>query len=195
MIGSQKVQMQKPKKILDIGCGEKKYPGSIGIDVRKTKQADIVANIEKGLPFKDNGFDLVYSSHTLEHIDPKKLVFVIEEIWRITKPSGIIKITVPHFSGVGAATNPTHLRPGFASQTFHFFKNKNEYQKFGRIDFEILKITLGKGRTRNKLINIIWLLIENLANLNPLFCEIFWVYWFGGFHEIQFDLKPIKKKA
>jgi|SRR3989344_61333 len=182
-------------KILDIGCGKTKYPGSFGLDIKKTSETDIVCNVEKGLPFKDNEFDLVYSSHTLEHIDPKRLVFVIEEIWRVTKPTGTIKIIVPHFSGVGAASNPTHLRPGFASQTFHFFKNKNEYQKIDRINFEILKITLRKGRTRNKLINIVWFLIENLANLNPLFCEIFWVYWFGGFHEIQFDLKPIKKKA
>ena len=182
-------------KILDIGCGKKKYPGAIGIDINPKGDADIIFNIERGIPFPANQFDLVYSSHTLEHLDPKKLIFVLEEIWRVTKAGGTIKITVPHFSVVGAAPNPTHLRPGFASQTFHFFKNKNEYQKFDRVNFEILKITLRKGRTRNKLINIILFLIENLANLNPLFCEIFWVYWFGGVHEIQFDLKPIKKKA
>jgi len=183
------------KKILDIGCGKSKYPRSIGLDIKKTSDADIVCNVENGLPFKKNEFDFVYSSHTLEHIDPKKLVFVLEEIWRITKPTGKIKIIVPHFSGVGAASNPTHLRAGFSSQTFNFFNFEDEYQKYGRINFEVLKVTLMKGRTRNVLINIILSLIDQLANLNPFLCECSWIYWFGGFHEIQFDLKPIKKKA
>ena len=177
--------------ILDIGCGNIKYPGSIGLDIKKTGVTDIVCNVEKGLPFKKNEFDLVYSSHTLEHLDPKKLVFVLEEIWRITKPTGNIKIIVPHFSGVGAATNPTHLRQGFGSQTITFFKT-DEYEKFGKIDFIISKITLRKGRTRNHLINFIWTTIETFANLNPFLCELSWVYWFGGFHDIEFNLQPIK---
>ena len=178
--------------ILDIGCGKNRYPRSIGIDTNPKSDADIIFNIERGIPFPENQFDFVYSNHTLKHLDPKKLVFVLEEIWRVTKPYGKIKISVPHFSGAGSATNPTHLRAGFTSQTFHFFKSKDEYQKFGQIDFEILKITLRKGRTRNKLINFILFLIEIFANLNPLLCELFWVYWFGGFHEIEFILKPIK---
>ncbi|OGD78283.1 hypothetical protein A2362_04270 [Candidatus Curtissbacteria bacterium RIFOXYB1_FULL_41_59] len=184
--------MQKPKKILDIGCGKKKYPGSIGIDLNPKSDADIIKNVEKGLPFKKNEFDLVYSSHTLEHLDPKKLVFVLEEIWRVTRPNGQIKITVPHFSGVGAASNPTHLRSGFTSQTFHFFNYEDEYQKYGRINFEIIKVTLTKGRTRNIFINLVLSIIDYLANLNPFFCESSWVYWFGGFHEIEFTLRPIK---
>ena len=179
-------------KILDIGCGDKKYPNSLGIDIRKTKQTDFVVNIEKGLPFKNNEFDLIYSNHTLEHIDPKKLVFVLEEIWRVTKPKGQIKIITPHFSGVGAATNPTHLRAGFTSQTFNYFQSA-EYPKYGKIGFRLSKLSLRKVRTRILPLNWFWHLIEILANVNPLFCEIFWVYWFGGFDEIEFNLEPVKK--
>lgn len=179
-------------KILDIGCGDNKYPGSIGLDIRKTEQTDIVKNIEKGLPFKKNEFDLVYTNHTLEHLDPKKLVFVLEEIWRVTKPKGEIKIIVPHFSSVGAASNPTHLRAGFTSQTFNYFKSK-EYPKCGTISFKVNKISLRKIKTRIFLLNLLWKFIESIADINPLFCEIFWVYWFGGFDEIEFQLQPINK--
>lgn len=181
------------KRILDIGCGDNKFPGAIGIDARKTKQADVVANIEKGLPFNANEFDLVYSNHTLEHLDPKKLVFVIEEIWRVTNIGGKIRLIAPHFSGVGAATNPTHLRAGFTSQTFNYFQSQ-EYPKFGKIGFKMISIRLRKIKTRILLLNLFWKLIEAFANKNPLLCEIFWVYWFGGFDEIEFNLQPIKKK-
>ena len=178
--------------ILDLGCGKKKYPKAIGIDIGKTSDADIIFNLEKGIPFPSNQFDLVYTSHTLEHLYPKKLVFVLEEIWRITKPKGKMRIIVPHFSGVGAATNPTHLRVGFTSQTFNYFVSENEYSKFGKIGFKVEKITLRKIRTKILPLNILWGLLELFANLNPLFCEIFWVYWFGGFDEIEFVLKPKK---
>ena len=181
------------KKILDIGCGKTKYPGSIGLDINRKSNADIIANIEKGLPFKKNEFDLVYSSHCLEHIDPKKLVFVLEEIWRVTKPQGKIIIKGPHFSGVGAASNPTHLRQGFSSLLFNYFITENEYPNYGKISFKVNKTIIKKGRTRNHLINFSWMMIEFLANLNPYICELTWVYWFGGFHEIEFNLQPIKK--
>ena len=108
-------------KTLDLGCGQNKYKNAIGIDINKKSKADIIHNIEKGIPFANNHFDKVYANHILEHINPQKLIFVLEEIWRVTKASGKIIITVPHFSGLGAYTNPSHLRFGFTSQTFSYF--------------------------------------------------------------------------
>lgn len=178
--------------ILDIGCGKTKYPKSIGIDTNKKSDADIIFDIQRGIPFPTNQFDLVYTSHTLEHIEPKKLVYILEEIWRVTKPQGKIIFIGPHFTGAGAATNPTHLRQGFSSQLFCYFISKNEYPNYGKISFKVNKITLRKGRTRNRLINLIWATIEALANLNPVMCEVTWAYWFGGFYEIEFQLQPIK---
>jgi len=176
---------------LDIGCGKKKYPGSIGLDSNPKSDADIFTNIEKKLPFTQNSFDFVYSSHTLEHINPKKLVFVLEEIWRVVKPDGKICLIIPHFSGSGSYTNPTHLRMGFSSQSFKFFQSPDY---FGKANFKIEKITLRKGKTGKRILNFFISTIDKLANLNPLLCELFWVYWVGGFYEIQFDLKVKKNK-
>ncbi len=178
--------------ILDLGCGKSKYPDSIGIDSNKKSDADFIFDIERGIPFPANQFDLVYTSHTLEHIDPKKLVFILEEIWRVTKPQGKIIFKGPHFTGAGAATNPTHLRQGFSSQLFCYFISENEYPKYGKISFKVNRIILRKGRTRNLLVNMVWAAIESLANLNPLVCELTWGYLFGGFFEIEFQLQPIK---
>lgn len=188
MIGKQKVIMN----ILDIGCGKSKYPNSIGIDSSKKSDADIIFDIERGIPFPSNQFDLVHSSHTLEHIDPKKLVYILEEIYRVTKPKGKIFINLPHFSSLAAASNPTHLRQGFSTQLFQYFLSEKEYSKLGKTTFQVKKISLHKVRTRNKIWNSFYAIVEYLANLNPLLCETTWVYWFGGFDDIDFIVKPIK---
>lgn len=135
--------MTERMKILDIGCGEgKKYksPGNnvIGIDKMSTPGVDVVHDIEKGLPFKDNEFDYVYTSHTLEHIS--NLDLVMKEIWRVAKPGALVEIIVPYWSFAGAVTNPDHKRV-FTYNTFVYYSNKWEFcpkdAKFGIVKREL----------------------------------------------------------
>ena len=48
-------------------------------------------------PFKcpSNAFDGVFLEHVLEHFDIDGAAFVLREIWRILKPSGVVRIIVP----------------------------------------------------------------------------------------------------
>lgn len=39
--------------IIDIGCGARKQPGTVGIDCRAFPGVDVVCDFERGLPFKD----------------------------------------------------------------------------------------------------------------------------------------------
>lgn len=57
---------------IDLGCGENKNPGCIGVDFRAMNGVDIVQNLTK---FPWNNIptaiaDTVYSSHLIEHINP-----------------------------------------------------------------------------------------------------------------------------
>jgi predicted SAM-dependent methyltransferase len=55
-----------PPLILDVGCGRKKYPGSIGIDMSSAGGADVLCDWEKTLPFRDSSFDQVRMVHIIE---------------------------------------------------------------------------------------------------------------------------------
>ena len=56
------------KIILDIGCGHRKTPNSIGVDIKRTQGVDIIADV-CCLPFKDESIDEIICSEVLEHVD------------------------------------------------------------------------------------------------------------------------------
>ena len=81
-------------KILDIGCGynANKY-ANVVCDVQNLtelyKDKTFIQLTEKNLPFKDNEFDYVISSHVMEHVED--LVFFIKELERISS-NGYIEL-------------------------------------------------------------------------------------------------------
>ena len=91
--------------ILDVGCGETPT-GDVNVDLypvrshhrshRGPLRKHLIANFVKAdamhLPFKDNSFDIVYSSHTIEHLsDP---VQFLREAIRVAKRKVVVKC--PH---------------------------------------------------------------------------------------------------
>lgn len=79
--------------MIDIGCGNHKVKGSIGVDIKKTSEVDILASVYE-LPFEDKTFDVAYLHEVIEHLDnPKK---ALKEIRRILKDDGILHITTPN---------------------------------------------------------------------------------------------------
>lgn len=59
-------------------------------------QPDIVLqDLTKPLQWQENSVDIIYSSHTLEHLDRHHGQRLMAECYRILKPGGILRIVVP----------------------------------------------------------------------------------------------------
>jgi methionine biosynthesis protein MetW len=103
--------MPKHKRILSVGCGpgydidflvEDNQVEGIDIMHEAVVEAEkrgiraMVWNAEKGLPYRDEQFDIVVCKEVLEHlIDPN---FVLKEIRRVMKKDGYAFLSVPnHF--------------------------------------------------------------------------------------------------
>jgi SAM-dependent methyltransferase len=57
---------------------------------------DIIGwDLRKGIPFRDELFDVVYNSHFLEHLDLEAVVPFLKDIHRVLKNGGIVRIVVP----------------------------------------------------------------------------------------------------
>ncbi len=175
------------KQILDIGCGNHKVPGAIGLDFVKIKGVDKVHDLNKfPYPFKKNSFDIIYANQVLEHLKAP-LDNILNELCRICKPNGRIKITVPHALSVGAFSDHTHKK-FFTYFTFDYFGlNEQSYYSRSRIKIIKRKFIYMTGRKSSKLLKpLAWLI-----NLSPKIYSHFFAFIFP-ISTIYFELQPKK---
>ena len=70
--------------LIELGCGDRKKAGRIGVDAIDLPGVDVVADLEKGLAFlPDNSVDQIHCRSLLEHID--NFENLIAEIVRVLK--------------------------------------------------------------------------------------------------------------
>ncbi len=105
--------------VVDLGCGNKKRPNTIGVDFNERTKADIIHNLNIfPYPFEGGSIDKIYIDNTLEHLDePLK---VMEELYRIVKADGIVKVIVPYFRSAAAFIDPTH-KHFFTVESFSYY--------------------------------------------------------------------------
>ena len=82
-------------KLLNIACGDRYHIDWVNIDFHSTTKEVKKVNILKSLPFNDETFDVVYSSHFIEHLDLEQAEFVMKESNRVLKKNGILRVVVP----------------------------------------------------------------------------------------------------
>lgn len=130
---------------------------TITVDIRDETKPDYRADVRE-LPFGDNYFDLVFSSHVLEHLSREDYKIALKEWTRILKPDGELRTIVPNIEWAveqfkeGKALDP-QIKPhvwnvlyGGQSNPFDFHYNgwteqtlQVELRKFGYKYFEVQK--------------------------------------------------------
>ena len=157
-------------KKLNLGCGAdiKRENGIewVNLDFRKLKDVDVVHNLnQKPYPFKDKEFDEIVANHIFEHlISGYELTPVMEELYRILKKGGILKIRSPYYKSESAFSSPDH-RNRITEKFFDWYTMKKSQSYM----FDIIKIELvNKGGIRRfipfkKLLNIfLWNIYDEI---------------------------------
>lgn len=95
---------------LNLGSGQAKIEGFVNIDNRAEMNPDMVLDITEPWPFEDNSVEYVRAFDILEHIPPSKVIFVMNEIWRVLAPGCIFESHTPDAQyGQGAFQDPGHI--------------------------------------------------------------------------------------
>ena len=134
------------KIVLNVGSGNSLISENVyNVDIFSYDNVDIVCDIEN-LPFKDNSIDIIFNIAVLEHVpNPKK---VIDEIYRVLKPNGIIYTTFPFMQG-------------FHASPYDFTRITEEGMKILHKDFEQIELKPFGGPTSGML----WIFQEWIAIL------------------------------
>ena len=144
-------------KALDIGCREghqsewlKKLGYSVdSVDIESNYHFGKVLDVNNGLPYDDNFYDLIWCSEVIEHLEHP--AYVLSEMRRVLKPGGSLILTTPNsnfwlyrvISLLGITPdklqNPTHI---------HFFSGFDirtlcpDAVLYGYFPYALFKVTL-----------------------------------------------------
>ncbi|HLF28880.1 MAG TPA: methyltransferase domain-containing protein [Anaerolineae bacterium] len=185
--------------ILDVGCGNAKISGAIGIDFNPLTAADIVHDLNVyPWPLADSTFDRIVCSHIVEHV--ADLIRFMEEIHRIGQPGARVEIVTPHFSNRFSYTDPTHVRhlslfsfdyfvqpavfrPALISRALETHSPLAEFYSQARFN---------KVRAHLRFARPFRLTgIQRLANRFPAFYEAYWAFIFPA-RDLYFTLRIVK---
>jgi len=127
---------------LNLGCGKDYKEGWVNLDIQKSVKADVYHNIEMGLPFDDNTFDRVFARCVLEHVsNPLK---VMEEIWRVLKPSGVLEFNLPFVGSLDSYQ--FHHKSFFTPRSFDILlcdnitKHKYDFETYATFKKKYIKV-------------------------------------------------------
>ncbi len=88
------VKLKKKQHLkLNIGCGKVKYDGWVNIDI--DYNADLILDTRKGLPFKENSIDFIFSEHFVEHLTFEESQKLLRECYKCLKAGGTIRTATP----------------------------------------------------------------------------------------------------
>jgi predicted SAM-dependent methyltransferase len=82
-------------KRLNWGCGGWTPAGWINSDIKQGRGIDICGDIRQGLLLEDDSIDYIVSIHALPEMPYDDLVPALQELRRVLKPGGVLRLALP----------------------------------------------------------------------------------------------------
>ncbi len=172
---------------LNLGCGRKRRPGCLNVDVLPQVQPDLVMDLDRHpYPLPRDHFQHIYAHDVVEHL--ADIRSFMEEAHALLAPGGVLEITTPHFSSANSYTDPTH-RFHLSYFSFDYFTAGHQWDFYSAARFRIVErfIAFHTGGPLARL-------MARFANRHPQTYErrFAWIYpaWF-----LQFKLSAVKVSA
>jgi predicted SAM-dependent methyltransferase len=106
---------------LDLGCGDRREPGFLGVDIVAGDQVDVVCDLfVLPWPWEDESIDEVRIQHFIEHVPD--LPMFMNELWRIMKVGAKCVVVAPYLKNHRAWQDPTHKQ--FISEWSFLYYNR-----------------------------------------------------------------------
>lgn len=82
---------------LHLGCGEKRLPGFVHVDIRPEVKPDIVSPAQSLHTVRNSSVEEIYYCHGIEHLKYAEIQPAFREWKRVLALGGILRLAVPDF--------------------------------------------------------------------------------------------------
>lgn len=83
-----------------LGPEERQYsiPNFIGLALNPRHDREIRHNLHEPLPFPDDSVRKVQAQDVFEHLEPNRVPMIMDEVYRVLKPGGVFRLSVPDYN-------------------------------------------------------------------------------------------------
>lgn len=128
---------------LNLGCGNKKKNGFLGVDRYPCEVVDRIANLDEQLPFSDSSVDEIWMDNVIEHV--QDISAIMKEIHRICQHDAKVTIITPHYSSISSWRDPSHVHHLSYFSMDHFEKESVKHYIGGGFIVIDRKLSFGGG--------------------------------------------------
>ena len=128
---------------LNLGCGNKRRDGFVGVDRFPCAAADVIADLSKPLPFPDNSVAEVWADNVIEHVFD--LGALMAEVHRVCRHDALVTLITPHFTSASSWRDPTHVHHLSYFSMHHFEKSGVAHYTGGGFEVTRVKLSFGGG--------------------------------------------------
>lgn len=136
---------------LHLGCGNRFIPGLIHVDCVARPHVDHVGYAHDLPWIADATAEFIYASHLLEHFGRHEYMDVLQEWYRVLRPEGLLRLSVPDFAACAKIYYEEGLRDGLSGLVgLVSGGQRDEYDYHKMIfDYALLSESLRKVGFRN----------------------------------------------
>ncbi len=80
---------------INLGCGPSVLEGWVNVDISRGPGIDVVWDLRRGLPFRDESCALIFSEHVIEHLSREDGERLVRECYRVLQKGGLVRISTP----------------------------------------------------------------------------------------------------
>jgi len=126
---------------LNLGCGNKRKEGFLGVDAFECEAVDQVADLRERLPFENDSVEEIWMDNVIEHIPD--LPAFMSELRRICRDGARITMITPHFASIASWRDPTHVHHLSYFSMDHFAKADVSHYTGGGFEVEHRDLSFG----------------------------------------------------
>jgi hypothetical protein len=130
---------------LDLGCAGSRREGFIRVDNNPNCKPDVLMDMQEYVKtLEDNSVSTAVLSHSIEFLDGSEIYGFMNELYRVIKPTGTVKISVTSVNLPDGRVNPRAwtvplLKTHFSPETFKVFIGGSTYRYRGVLPWAILE--------------------------------------------------------